>query len=159
MKILYYQYVLYFYHPVLQNNITHRYLPLDINFLVKKFILIWKPYAVFFVDSEIWPNLILNLNDKKIPISIINGRLTKKSFKRWKIVSTLAYKIFSKFELIMTSNLTSKYYFAELGGKNMKTRKVIGNKIKVIKFLGLLQKKGLLIFIIEKIIYLFYSFF
>ena len=102
-----------------KNNITHRYLPLDINFLVKKFILIWKPYAVFFVESEIWPNLILNLNDKKIPISIINGRLTKKSFKRWKIVSTLAYKIFSKFELIMTSNLTSKYYFAELGGKNI----------------------------------------
>ena len=102
-----------------KNNITHRYLPLDINFLVKKFISVWDPYAVFFVDSEIWPNLILNLKDKKIPISVINGRLTKKSFKRWKIISTLAYKIFSKFDLILTSNLTSKNYFAELGGKNI----------------------------------------
>ena len=102
-----------------KNNITHRYLPLDINFLIKKFILVWNPHAVFFVDSEIWPNLILNLKDKKIPISVINGRLTKKSFKRWKILSSLAYKIFSKFDLILTSNIESKNYFAELGGKNI----------------------------------------
>ena len=102
-----------------KDNITHRYLPLDINFLIKKFILVWNPHAVFFVDSEIWPNLILNLKDKKIPISVINGRLTKKSFKRWKILSSLAYKIFSKFDLILTSNLESKNYFAELGGKNI----------------------------------------
>lgn len=63
-------------------NITHRYLPLDINFLINKFILLWKPHAVFFIDSEIWPNLILSLKDKNIPIGIINGRLTNKSFKR-----------------------------------------------------------------------------
>ena len=89
-------------------NIEHRYLPLDINFLIKKFISTWSPYAVFFVDSEIWPNLILNLKNKGVPISIINGRLTKKSFQRWKILSKLAYKIFSKFDLILTSNTESK---------------------------------------------------
>ncbi len=100
-------------------NIAHRYLPLDINFLIKRFISIWNPYAVFLVDSEIWPNLILNLNDRGVPISIINGRLTKKSFKRWKMFSKLAYKIFSKFDLILTSNLESKSYFNELGGKNI----------------------------------------
>ena len=47
------------------NNVAHRYLPIDVNFLIKKFITIWKPYVVFFVDSEIWPNLILNLKKKK----------------------------------------------------------------------------------------------
>ncbi len=102
-----------------RDNITHRYLPLDINFLIKKFISVWKPYGVFFVDSEIWPNLILNLKDKGIPISIINGRLTKKSFKRWKLLPALANKIFSKFDLILTSNLETKNYFAKLGGKNI----------------------------------------
>jgi len=101
------------------DNITHRYLPLDINFLIKKFISIWKPHAVFFVDSEIWPNLILNLKDKNIPISIINGRLTKKTFKRWKILPRLAYKIFNKFDLILTSNIESKNFFEKLGGKNI----------------------------------------
>ena len=100
-------------------NITHRYLPLDINFLINKFILLWKPHAVFFIDSEIWPNLILSLKDKNIPIGIINGRLTNKTFERWKRVPKTAYKIFNLFSLILTSNLTSKRYFEKLGGKNI----------------------------------------
>ena len=100
-------------------NITHRYLPLDINFLINKFILLWKPHAVFFIDSEIWPNLILSLKDKNIPIGIINGRLTNKSFKRWKRFPKTAYKIFNLFSLILTSNLTSKRYFEKLGGNNI----------------------------------------
>ena len=41
-------------------NIHHRYFPIDVYFLMKKFVRLWKPDAVFFVDSEIWPNLILN---------------------------------------------------------------------------------------------------
>ena len=100
-----------------KDNMVHRYLPLDINFLIKRFISTWQPYAVFFVDSEIWPNLILNLKDKGVLISIINGRITKKSFKRWKIFSNLANKIFNKFDQILTSNQESKDYFRKLGGE------------------------------------------
>ena len=43
----------------------------------------WKPDAIFLVDSEIWPNLILMQKKKKIPIALINARITKKTFKRW----------------------------------------------------------------------------
>ena len=100
-------------------NVTHRYLPLDINFLIERFISIWKPNAVFFVDSEVWPNLIYNLKKKNISISIINGRLTEKTFKRWKILPKTAFKIFNKFDLILTSNIESKSYFEELGSKNI----------------------------------------
>ena len=63
-------------------NIIHRYFPLDVNFLSKKFLALWRPKIVFFVDSEIWPNLILNIADEKIPLAIINGRITSKTFKR-----------------------------------------------------------------------------
>ena len=101
------------------DNITHKYLPLDINFLIEKFILNWKPYVVFFIDSEIWPNLILNLKANKIPIGILNGRMTNNSFKKWMIFRKTALKIFSKFNLILTSNLKSKEYFEKLGGKNI----------------------------------------
>ena len=101
------------------SNITHRYLPLDVNFLVRKFISIWKPYAVILVDSEIWPNLILNLREKKIPISIINGRLTYRTFKRWMAIRNTSLKIFGIFDLILASNLKSKEYFEKLGGKDI----------------------------------------
>jgi 3-deoxy-D-manno-octulosonic-acid transferase len=100
-------------------NLTHRYLPLDINFLIKKFISIWRPHLVFFVDSEIWPNLILNIKKKNIPLVIINGRITYKTFKRWMKVPKTAKKIFSSFSLILTSNLDSKEYFNKLGGNNI----------------------------------------
>ena len=46
-------------------NATHRFLPLDVNFLMKKFLNLWKPDAIFLVDSEIWPNLIFLANQKK----------------------------------------------------------------------------------------------
>ena len=62
------------------NNISHRYLPVDVNFIINKFLLLWKPDIIFLVDSEIWPNLILNANDKKIKLGIINARITKKHF-------------------------------------------------------------------------------
>ena len=62
-------------------NVQHRFFPLDINFLIKKFLLSWQPNIIFLVDSEIWPNLILNASQSKIPIALINGRITKKTFK------------------------------------------------------------------------------
>ena len=101
------------------SNITHRYLPLDVNFLIRKFISTWKPHAVILIDSEIWPNLIFNLRDKKIPISIINGRLTYRTFKRWMSIRNTAFKIFSIFDLILTSNLKTKEYFKKLGAKDV----------------------------------------
>tara|TARA_B100000963_G_scaffold271031_1_gene239225 strand:+ start:2042 stop:3319 length:1278 start_codon:yes stop_codon:yes gene_type:complete len=101
------------------DNIIHKYLPLDVNFLIKKFIIIWKPHAVFFVDSEIWPNLIYNLKYNNIPIAIINGRLTRKTYKRWKSISKTSFDLFNKFDLILSSSLESKSYLEELGGKKV----------------------------------------
>ena len=42
-------------------NIHHRYFPIDVKFLIKKFLDVWKPNLILFVDSEIWPNLILEI--------------------------------------------------------------------------------------------------
>ena len=41
-------------------NVFHRYFPLDTKFLIEKFLSSWKPDNIFLVDSEIWPNLIMN---------------------------------------------------------------------------------------------------
>ena len=41
------------------NNVTHRFFPLDIKFLIEEFLNLWKPSVIFLVDSEIWPNLII----------------------------------------------------------------------------------------------------
>ena len=43
------------------NNIHHRFFPLDVTFLINNFLDKWSPNSVFFVDSEIWPNFILQI--------------------------------------------------------------------------------------------------
>ena len=101
------------------NNVQHRFLPLDVKFLIEKFIDLWKPNFIFLVDSEIWPNLLLKVNKEKIPLMLLNGRITFKSYKRWKLFPKTAKKIFGLFDLCLTSNLETKKYLEELNCKKV----------------------------------------
>ena len=98
----------------------HKYYPLDTNFLTNKFIRVWKPQIAIFVDSEIWPNMIENLYFKKIPIVLLNARITRKSFNRWNLVQNFAERIFSKISLALPSNIETKMFLKKLGVKKIK---------------------------------------
>lgn len=97
----------------------HQFFPIDTNFITKKFINYWSPSKVFFVDSEIWPNMIINIKKKRIPLILINGRITKKSFRRWNRFKNFSKEIFSNFDLCLTSNKVSKNYLTKLKAKNI----------------------------------------
>ena len=73
-------------------KINHQFLPLDVIPIINKFLNHWKPNLSIFIDSEIWPNLILKISEKKIPLLLINARITKKSFDRWKFIINFAKK-------------------------------------------------------------------
>ena len=102
----------------------HQFFPIDCNFVSKRFLNYWKPSKAFFIDSEIWPITINNLYKRNIPIFLLNGRITKKSFRRWKFFSYFAKSIFGKFYLCLSSNTETKKYLKKLGAKNIK---FIGN--------------------------------
>ncbi len=99
-------------------KVIHQFFPIDTNFISKKFINYWKPSKAIFIDSEIWPNTILNLEKNKIPIILINGRITKRTFRRWKFFSNFSKKIFSKFSLCLSSSKESLIYLKKLNSKN-----------------------------------------
>ena len=101
-------------------KVIHQFLPLDVAVLTNKFLEHWKPNLCIFIDSEIWPNLILNINKKKIPLLLVNARITKKSFAKWKLVINFAKKIFEKFDLCIVSNTESENFLKILGAKNIK---------------------------------------
>ncbi len=105
-------------------KVIHQFFPIDTNFHTNKFIDYWKPSSAFFVDSEIWPNMYYNLKKRNLPIILLNGRITKKSFSRWKILPKFSNKIFGIFNLCLSANKKSKKYLRELGAKNVK---LIGN--------------------------------
>ena len=98
----------------------HQFFPIDCNFISSKFLDYWRPSKVFFVDSEIWPNTINNLFRKKIPIILLNGRITKKTFNRWMKFSNFSKFVFSKFNFCLSANKESKKFLKKLGAKNVK---------------------------------------
>tara|TARA_B100000700_G_C15039392_1_gene854539 strand:+ start:2089 stop:3354 length:1266 start_codon:yes stop_codon:yes gene_type:complete len=99
----------------------HQFLPLDVPVLTKKFLEHWKPNLSIFIDSEIWPNLILQTSKKNIPLLLLNARITKKTFDRWKFLPNFAKDIFGKFDLCIASNKESENFLKILGAKNIKS--------------------------------------
>ena len=106
---------------VLKNfkNVQHRFFPVDVDFVIKKFLKNWKPNVIFLVDSEIWPNLIINARKYKIPMALINARITIKSFKRWMMILPIAKKIFKNFNLCLSSNKETEKYLSKLNANNI----------------------------------------
>ena len=107
-----------------QHNIIHRFFPLDFENLAENFLDAWRPDLICFVDSEIWPNFLFKIKEKKITLLLINARLTKKSFRKWKMVMNFAKKVFNNFDLCLTSSEESKNNLVKLEVKNLK---YIGN--------------------------------
>tara|TARA_B100001093_G_scaffold505489_1_gene562914 strand:- start:2475 stop:3710 length:1236 start_codon:yes stop_codon:yes gene_type:complete len=105
-------------------KIIHQFYPIDSNFLTNQFLNHWSPSSVFFIDSEIWPNMINNLNKNNIPITLLNARITKKTFKKWIFLKNFSKKIFGKINLCLASSHETKNYLKKLGAKNIK---FIGN--------------------------------
>jgi|TARA_B110000438_G_scaffold129403_1_gene125711 3-deoxy-D-manno-octulosonic-acid transferase len=102
------------------SKVLHHYFPLDLPHIIKKFLKHWKPNAVVFVDSEIWPNFIHEIKKKEIPLMLINGRITKKTFKRWILSKKFAQKVFSSFDTCLASSNESLLHLKNLGAKNIK---------------------------------------
>tara|TARA_A100001234_G_scaffold123557_1_gene108316 strand:+ start:77 stop:1312 length:1236 start_codon:yes stop_codon:yes gene_type:complete len=105
-------------------KIIHQFFPIDTNYLSSKFIEYWKPSAAYFIDSEIWPNTIINLKKRKIPITLINGRITLKTFNKWKILPNFSKYIFSQFNNCLAASKQSKIFLEKLGVSNIK---LLGN--------------------------------
>tara|TARA_B110000238_G_scaffold190637_1_gene224039 strand:- start:331 stop:1509 length:1179 start_codon:yes stop_codon:yes gene_type:complete len=102
----------------------HQFFPIDTNYHTKKFLNYWKPSVAFFIDSEVWPNMITNIKKRQTSLVLLNARITKKSFERWKMFSSNTNNFFQKYDVCLSSNLKSKKYLKQLGAKKIK---FIGN--------------------------------
>ena len=102
----------------------HQFFPLDTMLLAEKFLNHWKPKVVFFIESEIWPNMIMKIKEKNIPLILLNARITRKSFLKWNSIPSFSKKIFNGFNLCLGQNDKTCNYLKILGAKNIKK---IGN--------------------------------
>ena len=93
----------------------HQFFPIDTNYHSKKFLKYWKPSSAIFIDSEIWPNMITNIKKKNINLILLNARITKKSFLKWKKIISYAKTLFQKFDICLPASIESKKYLKLLG--------------------------------------------
>jgi 3-deoxy-D-manno-octulosonic-acid transferase len=93
----------------------HQYAPLDAPEYVRGFLDHWRPDLAVLTESEIWPNLILESSARRIPLALVNGRMTKRSFRRWRRSLGVARPLFSRFSLVLTQNEKLARRFRALG--------------------------------------------
>ena len=105
-------------------KIVHQFYPIDQSYLVNKFLKYWKPNFAIFIESEIWPCMFLNIYRKKIPLILLNARLTLKTFNKWIKFKNFSKNIFNKISIAFPQNLETKFFL-----KNLNVRKIkhIGN--------------------------------
>jgi 3-deoxy-D-manno-octulosonic-acid transferase len=93
----------------------HQYAPLDAPEYVRSFLEHWRPDLAVFTESEIWPNLILESSARNVPLALINARMTKRSFRRWRRSPGVARPLFSRFSVVLAQNDTLTRRFKTLG--------------------------------------------
>ena len=102
----------------------HQFYPIDHIFFTKKFLEYWKPNLAIFIESEIWPCMFKELEQKKISLILLNARITKKTFSKWIKLKNFSQEVFNKITVAYPQNFETKYFLKKLKAKKIKT---IGN--------------------------------
>ena len=102
----------------------HQFFPLDIYQYVLRFLDHWQPEIVLFAESEIWPNSFRAIRKRRIPLVVVNGRLSLPSFNRWRKARTAAAGVFKSIDLCLAQTQVDGERFAALGTKHVR---VVGN--------------------------------
>ena len=93
----------------------HQFVPLDVPRYVRRFMDYWQPDLVLFAESEIWPNMITEIERRHIPLILVNGRLSERSYLRWAKLPQVARAIFNRFALCIAQSAEDADRLARLG--------------------------------------------
>src|SRR6202165_5372823 len=102
-------------------DIIHQYVPYDSPRYVARFLDHWRPGLALFIESDLWPNLILASAARRLPLVLINGRMSHRSFPRWRRMSGTISALLGKFEVCLAQSQVDAERFAALGSRNVLT--------------------------------------
>jgi 3-deoxy-D-manno-octulosonic-acid transferase len=117
-----------------QGRVIHQFLPIDSYFIVKKFLKFWRPKKVFFVESEIWPNFIYEAYKQGLSTTLVNARMSQKSFSRWLFARKIGFNIFDSFNLILAQSLEDQARLAQLTTQKVLFVGNLKSEAQILKF-------------------------
>ncbi len=103
----------------LPQRTIHQYIPVDKFFSVKRFLKHWQPNLAMFIESELWPNLVVQTKKSGCPLVLVNGRISDRSFKRWKILHKFGFNLLKNFSICFAQSQIDQQKFIGLGIKNV----------------------------------------
>src|SRR5258707_9452932 len=102
-------------------DVIHQYVPYDSPRFVTRFLDHWRPSLALFIESDLWPNLILSSAARRLPMVLINGRMSQRSFPRWRRVASTISALLETFDICLAQSKTDAERFAALGCRNVLT--------------------------------------
>lgn len=99
----------------------HQFIPLDSPFFVARFLDHWRPDLALLVESDLWPNLILAAAERRIPLILVNGRLSERSFERWRRLPATIEALLTRFDLCLVRAPEDAERFGALGAPRLST--------------------------------------
>ena len=105
----------------LPDGAIHQFIPVDLPQFAARFLDHWRPDLALFVESDLWPNLILGCARRKIPMILVNGRISERSFRRWRLVSGASAALLGRFDLCLAQSDANAQRLARLGAPRVST--------------------------------------
>jgi len=96
-------------------HVTHRFVPLDVPRWAARFLDHWRPAAAVFLESELWPNILAACRGRRIPLVLLNARLSERSAARWRLVPGFARDVIGTFSLVQAQSAADAARLAALG--------------------------------------------
>jgi 3-deoxy-D-manno-octulosonic-acid transferase len=101
----------------LPKGVFHQYAPVDPPQATKRFVEHWRPDLAIFVESEIWPNLLLAAREVGSKLALMSARLSDKSARGWDRLPAAARRLFGLFDLVTVQDARTGDWIAGHGGE------------------------------------------
>ncbi|MFT0876945.1 3-deoxy-D-manno-octulosonic acid transferase [Rhodopseudomonas sp. G2_2311] len=102
-------------------DIIHQFIPYDAPRFVDRFLDHWRPSLALFIESDLWPNLILAASARRVPMVLINGRMSQRSFPRWQRASATIGALLGRFDICLAQSRVDAERFSALGSPSVIT--------------------------------------
>jgi 3-deoxy-D-manno-octulosonic-acid transferase len=99
----------------LEERVLHRFIPLDVPAWVARFLDHWRPDAAGFVESELWPNLLLACRRRGMPVMLVNARMSERSLAGWRRMPGLARAVLGCFTCVQARSPSDAARLIALG--------------------------------------------
>ncbi len=105
----------------LPRGVIHQFVPLDAPGFVARVLDHWRPDLALLVESDLWPNMIMAARQRGIPLIVINGRMSERSFERWRYLPDTIEALLKRLDLCLVRTATDAERFAALGAPRITT--------------------------------------